>query len=45
MLVMLVTLDTNVLYQALRGRDGALYAILQLVGQGYVQLALSVPLF
>lgn len=42
---MLVTLDTNVLYQALRGRDGASYAILQLVGQGYVQLTLSVPLF
>ena len=38
---MLVTLDTNILYQALRSASGASYAILQLVREGRVTVALS----
>jgi putative PIN family toxin of toxin-antitoxin system len=40
-----ITLDTNVLYQALRNAAGTSHAILQLVRHGEIQLALSVPVF
>ena len=40
-----MTLGTNILYQALRSRDGASYAVLQLVRSGDLQLAISVPVF
>jgi putative PIN family toxin of toxin-antitoxin system len=42
---MLVTLDTNILYQALRSATGASYFILQEIRNRKIQLALSVPLF
>lgn len=38
---MLVTIDTNVVYQALRSSAGASYAIVQLVREGRVKVALS----
>lgn len=38
---MLVTLDTNVVYQALRSSSGASFAILQLIRNGEIGLALS----
>ena len=41
----LITLDTNVLYQAVRSKSGASHAILQEVRGGKIQMALSVPLF
>jgi putative PIN family toxin of toxin-antitoxin system len=40
-----VTVDTNILYQALYSSTGASHAILQLVRGGDLQLALSVPVF
>lgn len=40
-----MTLGTNILYQALRSRNGASYAVLQLVRSGDLQLAISVPVF
>lgn len=42
---MLVTLDTNIIYQALKSANGASYFILQQVRERKVQIALSVPLF
>lgn len=42
---MLVTLDTNILYQALKSKSGASYFILQQVRDGRIQVALSVPVF
>lgn len=42
---MLITLDTNVLYQALRSNAGSSYWILQQVRRGEFQIALSVPVF
>jgi len=42
---MKITLDTNVLYQALYGSAGSSHAILQLIRTGELQLALSVPVF
>jgi len=42
---MRVTLDTNILYQGLRSRVGASYAVLQLARSGDLQLAISVPVF
>ena len=42
---MLVTVDTNVLFQALRNSNGASYRILELIGQQKLRLALSVPVF
>ena len=42
---MTVTLDTNILYQAVFSRSGASYAILQMVRDGGLELALSVPVF
>ena len=42
---MLVTLDTNIIYQALKSTNGASYFILQQVRERKVQIALSVPLF
>ncbi len=42
---MLVTLDTNILYQALMSKSGASYFILQQVRQHRIQIALSVPVF
>jgi putative PIN family toxin of toxin-antitoxin system len=38
---MLVTIDTNVIYQALRSSAGASYKILQLVRAGRIKIALS----
>lgn len=42
---MLVVLDTNVLYQALRSSSGASHYILSLIRNNKVSLALSVPVF
>ena len=42
---MLVTLDTNILYQALRSNCGASYYILQQVRNRKIQISLSVPVF
>ena len=42
---MLVVLDTNVLYQALRSSSGASHFILSLIRNNKVSLALSVPVF
>jgi putative PIN family toxin of toxin-antitoxin system len=42
---MLITLDTNILYQALKSTSGASYFILQKVRERQIQIALSVPLF
>jgi len=42
---MLVTLDTNIIYQALKSANGASYFILQQVRERNIQIALSVPLF
>lgn len=42
---MLITLDTNVVYQALSSSKGSSYHILQLVRNRQIQIALSVPLF
>jgi len=42
---MLITLDTNIIYQALRSKSGASYFILQRVRNREIQIALSVPLF
>ena len=44
-LIMLVTLDTNVIYQALKSATGASFFILQQVRERTIQIALSVPLF
>ena len=43
--IMLVTLDTNVLYQSLYSNLGASHFILQKVGSGEIQIAISVPVF
>ena len=43
--MMKVTLDMNVLYQALRGRTGASHFILTLIRNEDVGLAISVPVF
>jgi len=40
-----VTLDTNVLFQALYGRSGASHAVFRMIRDGQVKLALSVPVF
>jgi putative PIN family toxin of toxin-antitoxin system len=40
---MLVTVDTNILYQALRSNTGASYFILQKIRSRNIQMALSVP--
>jgi putative PIN family toxin of toxin-antitoxin system len=42
---MLIILDTNVLYQALRNKDGASNYILNLVIERKIDIALSVPVF
>jgi putative PIN family toxin of toxin-antitoxin system len=42
---MRITLDTNVLYQALRDSGGASYRILQLIGERRIELAISVPVY
>ena len=42
---MLVTIDTNILYQALMSTTRASYFILQQVRNREIQLALSVPVF
>ena len=42
---MLVTLDTSVIYQALKSATGASFYILQQVRARKLQIALSVPLF
>ena len=42
---MVVTIDSNVLYQALHSNRGASHAILRLVRGGELKLALSVPVF
>jgi len=40
-----VTLDTNIVFQALYSRSGASHAILQMIRSGQLELALSVPVF
>jgi putative PIN family toxin of toxin-antitoxin system len=40
-----VTLDTSVLYQALRNSGGASHKILQLIARGDILLSLTVPVF
>lgn len=42
--VVLVVLDTNVLVSALRSRRGSSFAVVELIGTGLFELALSVPL-
>lgn len=42
---MIVTADTNILYQALRSNRGAAYFIVQRIRSREIQLALSVPVF
>jgi len=42
---MLITLDTNIIYQALKSTNGASFFILQQVRERKIQIALSVPLF
>jgi len=42
---MLITLDTNIIYQALKSANGASFFILQQVRERKIQIALSVPLF
>jgi putative PIN family toxin of toxin-antitoxin system len=42
---MLITLDTNIIYQALKSNAGSSYWILQQVRLGKIQVALSVPVF
>ena len=42
---MLLTLDTNILYQALKSTAGASYFILQQVRNRKIQIALTVPVF
>lgn len=42
---MTVTLDTNILFQAVYSRSGASHAILEMVRAGELELALSVPVF
>ncbi len=42
---MLVTLDTNILYQALMSKSGASNFILQQVRKRKIRIALSVPVF
>lgn len=40
-----VTIDTNIIYQALYSSAGASHAILQMIRSGEVQIAISVPVF
>lgn len=42
---MKVILETDVLYQALRSRNGASFYILQLIRNGKINIALSIPVF
>jgi len=42
---MTITLDTNVIYQALKSASGASHFILQLVRHRRIQIALSVPIY
>jgi putative PIN family toxin of toxin-antitoxin system len=42
---MLLTIDTNVMYQALKSSKGASFEIMQLIRKRELQLALSVPVF
>ena len=42
---MIVTLDTNAVYQVLHSRNGASFYILQLVRTRQIELALSVPVY
>jgi putative PIN family toxin of toxin-antitoxin system len=42
---MIIVLDTNVLYQALRGNNGASFFILSLIRDNKISLALSIPVF
>jgi len=42
---MIVTIDTNVIFQGLYSNAGASYQILRLLKDGRIKLALSVPVF
>lgn len=42
---MRITLDTNVLYQALRSSSGASYYILRLIREYQLEMAVSIPVF
>ena len=44
-LTMLVTIDTNVLFQALYSRRGASHQIIRLIRTGDITMAISVPVF
>lgn len=44
-IVMIVTIDTSVLFQGLYSNIGASNKILRLLGEGKIQFALSVPVF
>ena len=43
--MMIVTIDTNVLFQALYSRRGASYQIIQLIRSGDITMAISAPIF
>ena len=42
---MKITLDTNIIYQALYSNAGASYAILKMIRASEIQIAISVPVF
>lgn len=42
---MRVTIDTNVLYQALRSSSGASYYVLRLIRAHQIEMAVSIPVF
>jgi putative PIN family toxin of toxin-antitoxin system len=42
---MLIVFDTNVLYQALRNKNGASHYILNLIRERKINLAISIPVF
>jgi putative PIN family toxin of toxin-antitoxin system len=44
-IIMLITIDTNIVYQALRSSNGASFALFQLIRSGEIHMALSHPVF
>ena len=43
--IMLIVLDTNILYQALRSKNGASHIILKMIRNQEISLAISIPVF
>ena len=43
--ILRVTLDTNVVYQALRSNSGASHAILKMIRNSQLEMAISIPVF